>query len=328
MDSQQPLASKQRTLGTGSATGHMENPRVESTCESKSDGDSSLTGAHPSTKRKWDAYVGRENEHSAARDSTSQISITTTKSDVQVINIFSSDEESQAHSEPRGKKLKQPKEKKKKKKRASAKTPSEALSQWSPVLGPSSPETIVSGLTSESFIPEPKQDSTVDPPLCEEQQRLVNTIMTGRNVFYTGSAGCGKSTVLKNFVRRLKTQLIWKGGDQKEPKRVDIIAPTGRAALDINGSTSWTYAGWNPDSMKKPLEKLKEVAENGKWIRKRLRATDVLVIDEISMMENHHLERLNEIMQSARGNTHAFGGVQLVVTGGKALSRASSRSCC
>ena len=86
--------------------------------------------------------------------------------------------------------------------------------------------------------------------------------------------------------------------------------------MDINGSTSWTYAGWNPDSMKKPIEKLKDAAEHGKWIRKRLRATDVLVIDEISMMENHHLERLNEIMQSARGNTRAFGGVQLVVTGG------------
>jgi DNA replication protein DnaC len=328
MDSQQPLASKQRTLGSGSAAAHMEHPTVESTCESKSDGNSSLTGAHPLTKRKWDAYVGRENERSAPRVSTSQISITTTKSDVQVINIFSSDEESQAYFTPRGQKLKQTKEKKKEKKRASPKTPSESISQWSPILGPSSPETIVPGLTSESFISEPKQDSIVEPPLCEEQQQLVNTIMTGRNVFYTGSAGCGKSTVLKNFVNRLKAQMVWKGGDQKEPKRVDIIAPTGRAALDINGSTSWTYAGWNPDSMKKPLEKLKEVAENGKWIRKRLRATDVLVIDEISMMENHHLERLNEIMQSARGNTRAFGGVQLVVTGGKALSQVSKRKAC
>ena len=328
MDSQQPLASKQRTLGTGSAAGHMENPTVELTCESKSDGNSSLTGAHPLTKRKWDAYVGRENERSAPRDSTSQISIITTASNVQVINISSSDEESQANSALQSQKLKRKKEKKKMKKRGSAKTPSEALSQWSPILGPSSPETIVPGLTSEGFESEPKQDSIIEPSLCEEQQRLVDTIMTGRNVFYTGSAGCGKSTVLKNFVKRLKAQMIWKGGDQKEPKRVDIIAPTGRAALDINGSTSWTYAGWNPDSMKKPLEKLKEVAENGKWIRKRLRATDVLVIDEISMMENHHLERLNEIMQSARGNTRAFGGVQLVVTGGMVLSHVSRRKSC
>jgi ATP-dependent DNA helicase PIF1 len=143
--------------------------------------------------------------------------------------------------------------------------------------------------------------------------------MSGRNVFYTGSAGCGKSTVLKNFVGRLKAQLVTRSDDQGKPKReptqVDIIAPTGRAALDINGSTFWTYAGWNPDSMKRPLEELKDAAEHGKWVRKRLKATDVLVIDEISMVENHHLERLNHVMQAARRNLQAFGGVQLVVTG-------------
>lgn len=182
-------------------------------------------------------------------------------------------------------------------------------------LSPQSNDTVRSGLTFELSPPVSPAKPIAEPVLCPEQRKLCETIMSGRNVFYTGSAGCGKSTVLKNFVRRLKAQLVWKAGEWKEPKQVDIIAPTGRAALDINGSTFWTYAGWNPDSMKKPLEKLKDDAEYGKWVRKRLRATDVLVIDEISMMENHHLERLNEIMQSARGNVRAFGGVQLVVTG-------------
>lgn len=122
-------------------------------------------------------------------------------------------------------------------------------------------------------------------------------------------------------MKRLKKQKVWKKQDGKDkaarlvPKQVDIVAPTGRAALDINGSTSWTYAGWTPDSMKRPLEELKRAAGYGKWVKKRLMATDVLVIDEISMLENHHFERLNEIMQSARGNSEAFGGVQLIVTG-------------
>lgn len=76
----------------------------------------------------------------------------------------------------------------------------------------------------------------VEPPLCKEQADLVNLILTGRNVFYTGSAGCGKSTVLKAFVKRFKERHL----------TVDIVAPTGRAALDINGSTTWTYAGALP----------------------------------------------------------------------------------
>ena len=147
--------------------------------------------------------------------------------------------------------------------------------------------------------------SSSEPSLSKEQQDLVNLIMSGKNVFYTGSAGVGKSTVLKAFVKRLKDK--W--------KHVDIIAPTGRAALDINGSTTWTYAGWTPVTIKKPLQKLKENAQFGKFVKKRLDRTDVLVIDEISMVENHFFERLNAIMKAARGNDDPFGGVQLVVTG-------------
>lgn len=143
-----------------------------------------------------------------------------------------------------------------------------------------------------------------EPVLCQEQADLVELIVSGRNVFYTGSAGCGKSTVLKAFNKRLSEM----------GKKVDVVAPTGRAALDINGSTTWTYAGWTPDSHKKPLKELKAAA-HGKFVRKRLGDTDVLVIDEISMVENLHFERLNWVMKEARNDQRAFGGVQLVVTG-------------
>ena len=142
------------------------------------------------------------------------------------------------------------------------------------------------------------------PALCQEQIDLVELILSGRNVFYTGSAGCGKSTVLGCFVKCLKVL----------EKRVHIVAPTGRAALDIGGSTFWSYAGWTPDMMKRPMKEL-YVHARKKQIAKRLRDTDVLVIDEISMMENEHFERLNQIMKSVREDRRAFGGVQLIVTG-------------
>lgn len=158
-----------------------------------------------------------------------------------------------------------------------------------------------------------------EPNLCEEQRDLVELICGGRNVFYTGSAGCGKSTCLKSFVKRLESQTVVKrdpdtGQKTTRNKMVNIIAPTGRAALDINGSTFWTYAGWTPDSMKKSMEELMKGA-HGKFVSKRLNATDVLVIDEISMVENHHFERLNRLMKEARNSAASFGGVQLVVTG-------------
>jgi ATP-dependent DNA helicase PIF1 len=137
---------------------------------------------------------------------------------------------------------------------------------------------------------------------------LVDLIISGKNVFYTGSAGCGKSTVLRAFTRRLRAM----------GKKVDIVAPTGKAALQVNGSTTWTYLGTRPDHNKLPLSFWRKRAGDGK-VKDRLQATDVLVIDEISMIENFHLERINEMMKAARKEPdhpeEPFGGVQVVVTG-------------
>ncbi|KAF2257452.1 hypothetical protein BU26DRAFT_44171 [Trematosphaeria pertusa] len=68
----------------------------------------------------------------------------------------------------------------------------------------------------------------VEPELCDEQRRVVELILQGHNVFYTGSAGCGKSTVLRAFVKELKAQ----------GKKVRITAPTNIAALNIGGITT------------------------------------------------------------------------------------------
>ena len=140
--------------------------------------------------------------------------------------------------------------------------------------------------------------------LCAEQFALVELIMNNHNVFYTGSAGCGKSTVLKHFIPLLR----------REGKKVDVLAPTGKAALEVNGRTIHSYAGWVPRSLSQSLGVLKSKAR-GKKVGKRLRRTDVLIIDEISMVANHVFERLNHIMQSARYSEKPFGGVQIIVTG-------------
>ena len=101
-------------------------------------------------------------------------------------------------------------------------------------------------------------------------------------MFYTDSAGVGKSTALKTFRRKL----------QEQGQRVHVIAPTGRAALDINGQTTWTYAGWRPASSQKSITELLQNAHK-KQVWRRLKQTDVLVIDEISMVENNFFKRLN-----------------------------------
>jgi ATP-dependent DNA helicase PIF1 len=146
-----------------------------------------------------------------------------------------------------------------------------------------------------------------DPVLKPEQQKVVDMILEGHNVFYTGSAGCGKSTILKAFVKQLSHL----------GKRVKIVAPTNLAALNVGGVTTWSFAGWTPDSMKKSLDSLMK-ASHGKEVWERFDATDVLVIDEISMVENLLFERLNHVMKASIGEKRGggpFGGVQIIVTG-------------
>lgn len=132
-------------------------------------------------------------------------------------------------------------------------------------------------------------------------------VLAGHNVFFTGSTGCGKSTIVKTFV----PELIRRG------KRVAIIAPTNQAAYNIGARTVFNYACWMLDSFRKGITTLAAQARGTRaW--STFDSTDVLIIDEASMKENLVLERLNHIMKEARGEKYGggpFGGVQLAVTG-------------
>jgi ATP-dependent DNA helicase PIF1 len=158
-----------------------------------------------------------------------------------------------------------------------------------------------------------------DPPhfdglrLSPEQAKVVQLAENGRNIFYTGSPGCGKSTVLRAIVQRLKQM----------GKRVRVLAPTSRAALAVNGTITWSVAGWSPNSHKLGIQELKAIitSKKNKTMRKRLRRTDVAIFDEISMVENLHFERLNQVMKAARDRPDypaqdlPFGGAQEIITG-------------
>ena len=140
--------------------------------------------------------------------------------------------------------------------------------------------------------------------LAEEQTNVIREVAQGHNVFFTGAAGTGKSTTLRSLVRYL----------HRKGRNVEVVSPTGIAALNVGGRTLHSFAGWTTKADKLSLETLGRIACGNKNY-KRLNEPDVLIIDEISMISNFTLSRLDFIMRKARHSDEPFGGVQVVMTG-------------
>jgi hypothetical protein len=85
--------------------------------------------------------------------------------------------------------------------------------------------------------------------LTAAQQAVVEMAMNRNNMFLTGAAGSGKTATLKEILRRLREKHLREGG--KDPEGgdsnvpyVQVVAPTGIAALPLNGKTTYSFAGW------------------------------------------------------------------------------------
>jgi ATP-dependent DNA helicase PIF1 len=94
---------------------------------------------------------------------------------------------------------------------------------------------------------EEEQSKPEDVPvvLTAAQQAVVEMAMKRKNIFLTGAAGSGKTATLKEILRRFKEKFA--KGDAKSKSKfpsVQVIAPTGIAALPLDGKTTYSFAGW------------------------------------------------------------------------------------
>ena len=136
----------------------------------------------------------------------------------------------------------------------------------------------------------------------EKQLEALNTVKEMQNLFLTGSAGTGKSFTLKSIVNYLENKGINYG----------LTALTGCAAALISGQTihSYLYLGISRN--------IKEIYDNLiKFTPKfnSLKKLEVLIIDEVSMMDEELFEVINELLMRIKNNTRTFGGIQLILVG-------------
>ncbi|KAF5387400.1 hypothetical protein D9757_005787 [Collybiopsis confluens] len=142
--------------------------------------------------------------------------------------------------------------------------------------------------------------------LSQEQSQILRLVEDGKSVFYTGSAGTGKSVLLREIIKSLKKKF-------KALDAVAITASTGIAACNIGGVTMHSFAGFGLG-----LENAKELASKVRKNKKattRWARTQVLIIDEVSMVDGDLFDKLAEVGSILRKNSRPFGGIQMVVTG-------------
>jgi ATP-dependent exoDNAse (exonuclease V) alpha subunit len=122
---------------------------------------------------------------------------------------------------------------------------------------------------------------------------------TRENLFLTGEAGTGKSTLLQNF--RKTTE-----------KNVVVLAPTGVAALNVQGQTIHSFCAFGPDITLQKVKKLNP--SSGK--HKLLQQLSTIVIDEISMVRADLLDCVDKFLRiNGPAGDMPFGGLQMIFIG-------------
>ena len=136
--------------------------------------------------------------------------------------------------------------------------------------------------------------------LTDEFERALTLLGSGRNLFLTGKAGTGKSTLIRHFMATTE-------------RRVVVAAPTGIAALNVDGYTIHRLFGFG---MTTNLGEVQHGGYRPGRFTKTLASLDTLILDEASMVRADLFDMLVAALErfGPRPGT-PFGGVQVVLVG-------------
>jgi len=138
-----------------------------------------------------------------------------------------------------------------------------------------------------------------------EQQNAFDKFILGENVFVTGSAGSGKSELIRKIYRHCISNR----------KGIQVCALTGCASILLNCKAktvhSWSGIGLGNASVDVLINKIKQnIYKKKAWTE-----ISVLVIDEVSMMSIKLFDTLDAIGRGVRNNHLPFGGIQVILSG-------------
>jgi len=134
----------------------------------------------------------------------------------------------------------------------------------------------------------------------DEFKNAIDAIDAGRNVLILGNAGSGKTTLIKKII------------EENPTKNILRLAPTGIAALNAGGVTIHSFF-YKPN-----LRTSVYVRGNAKYdvqTAQVIRATDFIIIDEISMVRADVFIAIDEMLKMQMNNSMPFGGKQMILVG-------------
>ena len=137
-----------------------------------------------------------------------------------------------------------------------------------------------------------------------KQSTALKLLKLGKNVFITGSAGTGKTYLLRQYIEYLKERQIYP----------TIVAPTGIAASHLKGQTIHSFFSLGIRDTVVDNGYVEFLLKKG-YLKSRFKKLKVLIIDEISMVSPEIFSSMSRVLQAFKENPEPFGGVQVVISG-------------
>lgn len=141
--------------------------------------------------------------------------------------------------------------------------------------------------------------------LSKEQSLVFEKYIKGENIFITGVGGTGKTKII---------QLISEDAKKLE-KKIQVCAMTGCAAVLLNCNANTLHSWANLGLARGSIDEVCNRVIKSKFRRKNWLHTDILIIDEVSMLSEKLLIILDKIAKSLKRNQKPFGGMQIIFAG-------------
>ena len=127
-----------------------------------------------------------------------------------------------------------------------------------------------------------------------------------KNIFITGPAGSGKSYLIQYIMNHAKENNL----------SIQCCAMTGCAAFILNCGAKTLHSWSGVGLMSKSDDEIIKHISNSVYLRKRWMNTDILIIDEVSMLSLKLFELLDKIGKVIRDEPNIpFGGLQVILSG-------------